>query len=376
MKKQRTLYHHANEPDALYTPPWKEVYKESFMIDLNWRHERYKMTILNGHTDSVMCLQIHGIFLVTGSYDRSIKLWNLDSGTLVRTFLGHTAGVRALRFDGNKIVSGSLDRTIKIWNWQTGQCVLTISNHNGAVAGLDLAGNLLASGSMNQTIKIWNLEDNETFTLRGHGDGVNSVQFDATSRTLISASDDHTLRLWDLDTRQCIRVFEGHYRQVQQALFLPPKIGCGHLLELGALANDYAQRDMESIRSYYGKGFSADPGRSLPPLYVISGSLDGSLRLWNTASGACMRIDFGHSEDIWDIVTDRLRVVSGAGDCTTKVWDAITGYCLMTLAGHTEPVTSIGLTDSIIATGGDDSRIFIYDFTPQEIAKTRNLSSI
>lgn len=149
-----------------------------------------------------------------------------------------------------------------------------------------------------------------------------------------------TLRLWDLDTPQCIRVFEGQYRQAQQALFLPPEIGCGHLLEPGALVNDCAQRDMESIRVYYGKSFSADPGRSLPPLYVISGSLDGTLRLWNTASGA--------------------------GDLKTKVLDAITGDCLMTLAGHTEPVTSIGLTDSIIATGGDDSRIFIYDFNPKE----------
>lgn len=165
------------------------------MVGLNWRHERYKWTILNWHSDSVMCLQIHGILLVTGSYDATIKLWNLDSGTLVRTFLGHTAGVRALQFDGNKIVSGSLDQTIKIWNWQTGQCVLTLSNHNGAVAGLDLAGDLLASGSMDQTIKILNLEDTETFTLRGHADGVNSVQFDATSRTLISASDDYLASL-------------------------------------------------------------------------------------------------------------------------------------------------------------------------------------
>lgn len=160
-KRQRTHYHQTNQLDGPSTRPWKEVYHERFIVGLNWRRGRYKTTVLKGNSDSVMCLQIHGTLLATGSYDASIKLWDLTSGTLIRTFLGHAAGIRALQFDGNKIVSGSLDRTIKIWNWQTGQCVPTISNHIRALVGLDLAGNILASGSMDRTIKIWNFEDKE-----------------------------------------------------------------------------------------------------------------------------------------------------------------------------------------------------------------------
>ncbi|QKX53992.1 uncharacterized protein TRUGW13939_01074 [Talaromyces rugulosus] len=364
-KRRRTISHQAN---TSYARPWKEVYKERLMVGLNWRHGRYKTTIFKGHSDSVMCLQIRGNLLVTGSYDASIKLWNLNSGTLIRAFLGHAAGIRALQFGDNKIISGSLDQTIKIWNWQTGQCVLTISNHNNALVGLDLVGNILASGSMDRTIKIWNFEDKESFTLCGHKDGVNSVQFDTTSHTLISASDDFTMRLWDLDTRQCIRVFEGHCGQVQQALFSPPEIEYDHLPEPDALASNFTQKDMESIRSSYGEGFSGHPERPLPPLYVISGSLDNTLRLWNTASGACVRVDFGHTEGVWAIAMDHLRVVSGAGDFLTKVWDAVTGDCVRTLDGHTGPVTCLGLTDSIIATGSDDCQVIVYDFTPQEIA--------
>ncbi|KAI0909637.1 putative E3 ubiquitin ligase complex SCF subunit sconB [Ustulina deusta] len=364
-KRQRILHHHATELNTAYTRPWKEVYKERLLVCLNWKHGRYKVTVLEGHTDSVMCLKIHNNYLVTGSYDATIRLWNLGSGSLVRTFLGHTAGIRALQFDGSKIISGSLDETIKIWNWQTGQCLLTISNHNDALAGLDLAGKILASSSMDKTIKIWNFEGKEAFTLRGHKDGVNSVNMDTTSRTLISASDDFTLRLWDLDTRQCIRVFEGHCGQAQQALFSSVGPEYSHLLESSPLADHPShEKDMETLRSSYGNGFTACPERSLPPPYVVSGSLDNTLRVWDTATGACVRVDFGHTEGVWSFAMDSLRIVSGAGDSLVKVWDAITGNCLRTLTDHKGPVTCISLTDSILATGSDDCRIIVYNFKP------------
>ncbi|KAI0854852.1 putative E3 ubiquitin ligase complex SCF subunit sconB, partial [Xylaria cubensis] len=367
-KRRRVLRHHALELHTTYTRPWKEVYKERLKVGLNWKHGRYKATVLEGHTDSVMCLQIYNNFLVTGSYDASIKLWNLDSESLVRTFLGHSAGIRALQFDSSKIVSGSLDATIKIWNWQTGQCVLTLSSHNDALVGLDLAGKILASSSMDKTIKIWNFEGKEAFTLRGHKDGVNSVSMDVTSRTLISASDDFTIRLWDLDTRQCIRVFKGHCGQVQQALFSPIETEYSHLLESSPFADRPThQKSIKLLRSSYGNGFSACPERSLPPPYVLSGSLDNTIRLWNTASGACVRVDFGHTEGVWAVATDSLRVVSGAGDSLAKVWDAITGNCLRTIDGHTRPVTCVGLTDSILATGSDDCRVIIYNFKPDGV---------
>ncbi|EEQ30098.1 ubiquitin-binding SDF ubiquitin ligase complex subunit met30 [Microsporum canis] len=368
-KRQRGLHHEAVKLDPPCHPrqtrPWKEVYRERLMVGLNWKHGRYRTTVLEGHSDSVMCLQIHGNYLATGSYDATVKLWSLDPGELLRTFEGHTAGIRALQFDGHKIISGSLDRTIKIWNWQTGECVLTFSGHDDGIIGLDVAGNILASSSMDETIKAWNFENKEAFTLRGHSDAVNSVKFDMASRTLISASDDFTLRLWDLDTRQCIRTFEGHCGQIQQVAFLSPQIE--HSLELGlagsTLATTY-DKAVEGIQVSYGSGFLTHPERPLPPLYVLSASLDDTLRLWNTTSGACVRANLGHTQGIWALAVDGLRAVSGAGDSITKVWDVVTGNCVRTLTGHTAPVTCIALTDSVIATGSDDCRVIVSNFKP------------
>lgn len=361
IKRQRVLHHHAADRQ---TRPWKEVYRERFMVGLNWKHGRYRTTILEGHNDSVMCLQIHNNYLATGSYDATVKLWNLDSGELIRTFEGHTAGIRALQFDGHKIIRGSLDHTIKIWNWQTGECMRTFSGHDDGIIGLDVAGNILA-GSMDETIKAWNFENKETFTLRGHTDSVNSVKLDMVSRTLISASDDCTLRLWDLDTRQCIGTFEGHCGPVQLVAYLSPQIE--HSLELslaGSTLEPNCDKAVEGLRVSYGNDFSTHPERPLPPLYVISASLDDTLRLWNTVSGTCVRVNFGHAKGVWALAVDSLHAVSGAGDSVAKVWDVITGDCVRTLTGHTAPVTCVALTDSVMATGSDDCRVIVSNFKP------------
>ncbi|PGH17113.1 hypothetical protein AJ79_01251, partial [Helicocarpus griseus UAMH5409] len=369
VKRQRVLHHHAVELNPpcypRQTQPWKEVYRERFMLELNWKHGRYKTIVLEGHNDSVMCLQIHNNYLATGSYDDTVKLWNLDSRELIQTFKGHTADIRALQFDGHKIISGSLDHTIKIWNWQTGKCVLTFSGHDDGIIGLDIAGNILASGAMDETIKVWNFENKVAFTLRGHTDSVNSVKFDMTSRTLISASDDFTLQLWDLDTRQCIRTFEAHCGQVQQVAFISPQIE--HSLELSLADSTLVttcDRAVEGTGVSYGKGFLTHPERPLLPLYAISASLDDTLRLWNTASGACVRVSFGHAKGVWALAVDSLRAVSGAGDSIAKVWDVVTGDCVRTMTGHTAPVTCVALTDSVMATGSDDCGVIVSNFKP------------
>ncbi|KAF1950019.1 WD40 repeat-like protein [Byssothecium circinans] len=373
-RKRRRL-HGTSNVNTSYNPPqtrpWKDVYKERFMIGLNWKHGRYKTKVFECHTDSIMCLQFDNTILATGSYDTTIRLWDVETATLLRTLRGHTSGVRALQFDDTKLVSGGLDHTIKIWNWRTGQCVRTIAAHDGSVIGLHFVGNVVASGSSDKAIKVWDFDDREMFTLRGHKDWVNAVKIDHMSRTLLSASDDFTLRLWDLNTQQCIRTFEGHCGQVQQVLFLPSELECDEHLQSSRFVSApkatkktsaTADASLHSTRSSFGDGFSTLPDRVLPPRYMLSGGLDNTLRLWDTTSGECLRVFFGHVEGVWALAADRLRIVSGAGDSMTKVWDLATGACEKTFTGHTGPVTCIGLSDSMMCTGGDDGQARLFNF--------------
>lgn len=351
------------------TRPWKDVYRDRFKVGANWEKGRYHMKAFKAHDNGVMCLQFDDQVLATGSYDTTIKIWDIKTGKHKKTLVGHTAGVRTLQFDGTKLISGSLDKTVKIWDLRTGECKLTIANTDG-VLSLNFDGDLCVTGSRDHIVKVYNFRDKSVFALKGHADWVNHVRLDLASRTIFSASDDSTCKLWDLDTKQCIRTYKGHTGPVQQVLPLPADF---ELEEESNIDDDDADAVstssldsvdlIEGARENYGCGFRNQPLRSCPPRYMLTGSLDNTLRLWDTSTGRTLRKFFGHVEGVWALGADSLRVISGAEDRMVKIWDTRTGKCDRTITGHAGPVSCIGLSDSRMVTGSEDSEVRIYDFS-------------
>lgn len=331
--------------------PWKMVYRDRFRIGTNWKYGRCSVKTFKGHTNGVMCVQFDERVLASGSYDSTVKLWDIETGDEIRTFVGHELGVRCLQFDDSLLVSGSLDGTIKMWDVNSGKLLRTLSGHGGGVIALHFDGKTIASGSQDNTISVWNFSDKSRSVLRGHTDWVNSVRIDRASRTLFSASDDCTVRLWDLDTKRCIRVFEGHVGQVQQVIPLPAEFDAGDAAE-----DSHASWEATSLFEPEG------PDRPTPPRYMLTASLDATMRLWDVRSGRCVRTFFGHVEGIWGLAADTLRVVSGANDRMVKVWDPRTGKCERTFTGHAGPVTCVGLSDRRMATGSEDHEVRLHCF--------------
>lgn len=347
------------------TRPWKDVYSERFKVESNWRRGRCTKKVFKGHTDGIMCLQFDDAILATGSYDSTIKIWNIETGEEIRTLVGHDSGVRALMFDERKLISGSLDHTLKIWNWRTGECLSTLPGHTGGVICLHFNDNLLASGSVDTTIKIWNFADKSCYALKGHTDWVNSVRIDSDSRMVFSASDDQTVRMWDLDTRACVRVFEGHVGHVQQVIPMqlpslkPPREETAQ--STIPPSHQHPQHPWQEYRDAKPPGPKIRP-RAPPPEKMITAALDNTVKFWDVATGKCTKTLFGHVEGVWALAADSLRVISGSQDRMLKVWDVRTGRCQRTITGHQGPVTCVGLSDSNMVTGSEDGEARMYCF--------------
>jgi F-box and WD-40 domain protein MET30 len=392
---------HRPEIERSSSRPWKDVYRQSHRVSSNWKHGRGALNVIRGHTNGITALQIlDDRWMATGSYDASIKIYDLQTGAEVRTLQGHTRGIRSLQFDDSKLISGSLDHTIKIWNWHTGECVSTLQCHADGVISVHFDGEFLASGSIDNTAKIFNFKTHQTFTLKGHSDWVNQVRVDSKSRTVFTASDDCVIKLWDLDTKLCIKTFEGHVGHVQQVLPLPadfepdeelasahkgvdnsdaastasgrsnPPSPPANFQSPHWPANPYNQSSVrtsaplseEALRASYGPTFVDEPNRPLPARYILTGSLDSTVRLFDTATTHTARTFFGHLEGIWGLAGDALRIVTGANDAMVKVWEPRSGKCERTFTGHRGPVTCVALSDSRMVSGGEDGEVRVYNF--------------
>lgn len=169
----------------------------------------YPKKALLGHSHYVedIVISSDGQFALSGSWDHTLRLWNLNNGTTTRVFKGHTKDVLSVAFssDNRQIVSGSRDKTIKLWN-TLGACKYTIGDqgHTEWVSCVRFSPNpktpIIVSGGWDKTVKVWNLS---TCTLKsnleGHTGYVNTVTVSPDGSLCASGGKDGTAMLWDVN---------------------------------------------------------------------------------------------------------------------------------------------------------------------------------
>jgi class 3 adenylate cyclase len=156
----------------------------------------------------------YGKYILSGSYDNTLKLWESATGKEVRTFKGHERSITSIAISGDNelILSGSEDNTLKLWESATGKEVHTFKGHTSTVWSVAFSGDgkHVVSGSEDNTLKLWAVSTGqEVRTFKGHTSTVWSVAFSGDGKHVVSGSSDMTLKLWAVSTGQEVRGSRG-----------------------------------------------------------------------------------------------------------------------------------------------------------------------
>ena len=341
--------------------------------------------------------------VASGSYDQTVRLWDSHTGQRLKTFFGYTNWVRSVAFsqDSQTLVSGHTDHQIRIWDCPHHHCRQTLTGHRSQVCTVDLSpdGQILASGSYDQTIRLWNRQTGQPLnTLLGHQNWVCAVAFNDDGKTLASGGFDHTVKLWDVDSGHCLKTFSEHTNVVWSVAFSPddtnkassqetllPTEGnpllasasADHTVKLWNLNSCQCLRTLSGHENVvWAVAFSPTGKLSSPesgPL-LASASADRTIRLWEVDKGHCLRILTGHENWVFSIAfsPNGKILASGSHDCTVKLWDVNTGQCRFTLIGHTQEVYSVSFSGDgqVLASGSQDRTIKLWDVKTGECIKT------
>ncbi len=250
------------------------------------------------------------------------------SGGLIRTLAGHAGAVNsvALTLDGRIGLSGSSDKTLKLWDLRTGRELRSLAGHTSAVNLIALTpdGRYALSGSSDNTLKLWDLPAGREFcTLSGHASAVNSIALTPDGRYGLSGSSDNALKLWDLSAGQELFTSEGHMDLVTSAVRSPD----GNYGFSGSSDATLKLRDLASSKefcietSHTGSITSA----ALTPdgRYAISGGDDRTLKLWDLRNGQELSTFAGHTGPVNSVAIspDGRFALSGSRDTTLKFWE-------------------------------------------------------
>ena len=269
---------------------------------------------LKGHTNGVAFVafdQGKGELLASCSSDLSIKIWDFKSGSYncMRTLLGHDHSVSCIRFiDSQRLVSCSRDASLKIWDTSTGYCLHTLTGHSDWVRQIHInaEATLVASGSSDHTVRIWDLTSKkEVARMVGHTHVVECVAFTSSKADraiakalqkdkaapvsldkkggshVISGSRDLSIRIWLVQTGECIQLFTGHDNWVRAVVVQPLGqyiVSCSDdkTIKIWDLEESRCIRTITDAHEHFVTCLDVHHKAAL----VASGSVDSSIRIW------------------------------------------------------------------------------------------------
>jgi len=314
-----------------------------------WHAPWKMMRVISGHLGWVRCIAVDPTndWFVTGSADRTIKVWDLASGTLRLTLTGHISTVRGLAVSSRSpyLFSAGEDKMVKCWDLEYNKVIRHYHGHLSGVYSLSLHPTLdfLVTGGRDSVARVWDIRTkNNVHTLTGHNQTVVGLATQALEPQIISGSMDSTVRLWDLVAGRASAVLTNHKKAVRA---------------IGLSPHEYT---------------------------FVTGSAD-NMKKWKMPEGKFLHNVTGHNCIVHSLAINDDGVMASGGDTgSLHLWDYKTGYNFQTLETIAQPgslesergifACAFDKSGSRLITGEADKTIKIWKEDPNATADSHPIN--
>ena len=324
---------------AVYSPDGRSIVTSDGDTARIWNADNGKLAmVLRGHRSRVTgaVFSPDGRSVLTASDDKTARLWSAgtETNTQMAVLAAHTgsAGRAVFSPDGRRALTASDDNSVRLWDAEAGRQIATFTRAGSGMAAFSPDGRLVAIPDNNTVVvRDANTGEREDRIFQGHSAAVQSVAFSADGRRIVTASDDRTARVWDLQTGGQIAALTEHTAPVRSAVFSPDG--------LRVVSTQMPQRSGN---------------------VTIVTSNDSVALLWDALSGRVILRFEGDMVQLYDATfsPDGKRIVTASGDNTARIWDAETGKPIAVLSGHSDSVLSAAFNsrgDKIVTASADET---------------------
>ena len=301
--------------DPIFDHPtlnWQYIYSQRRRLERNWfagKFTNFRLPHPNypdeAHTQCVYTIQFSNNHLVSGSRDKSVRVWDLRTQRLrLPPLEGHTGSVLCLQFDDRPeqdiIVSGGSDADVIVWRFSDGSMIKRMTS--------------------------------------AHSESVLNLRFD--ERYLVTCSKDKTIKVWNRHSLHPTHPDYPHKGKLGPSAYCPAHIIDIKEIEINPNLSSHILEPFSHLMTFDGHGAAVN-ALQIRDYEIVSASGDRKVILWNIKTGALVRVYSGHTKGIACIQYDGRRIVSGSSDNTVRIFDAATSAEVATLDGHRNLVRTV-----------------------------------
>ncbi|GAM27141.1 hypothetical protein SAMD00019534_103160 [Acytostelium subglobosum LB1] len=342
------------------TKSWRTQFRKQFEVERNWKQGRYQVSTEDGHNCGVFTLAFKEHILLTGSFEKNVRIWDRKNMIKVGSIAGHQGWVWKVLLEQSSAshelisMSASQDACIHVTNLS--QTNAKLANNHHYVVGEN------SPSSYSATIKSKPIQPSTR--LIGHKGTVWTIDADKDLRTVYSGSSDYFVKRWDIETQKSCNIGKHH----DVVLCLTRGSSGNHFVVSGSADRTVKLWD---IRSSHHNGarmsLSGNTGCINSVAFkgnlIVAGGDDKVVRVYDVRNGQCINVVQGHNEAIRVLRIKGNRMVTGSSDKTIKVWNMDNlEHPVNTLRGHTGSVVSLQFDHKKIISGSLDSTIKKWSF--------------